>query len=114
MSLQRNYRTAAAADAAFSIPTQMLLHGSLALSEQQYGAAFRALLRELGPGVCDSRSLLVLLLVVERAKGAASAWAPYIDMLPQQYDDPFWWSPDELALLQGSWLQQAVQRYTAR
>jgi hypothetical protein len=40
--------------------------------------------------VCDQRSLLVLLLVLERAKGQASAFAPYIDMLPQQYGELLW------------------------
>lgn len=33
----------------------------------------------------DQRSLLVLLLVIERARGSSSFWAPYINMLPQQY-----------------------------
>jgi hypothetical protein len=42
---------------------------------------------EVGPAAIDQRSLLVLLLVLERAKGQASRFAPYVDMLPQQYGE---------------------------
>jgi hypothetical protein len=35
----------------------------------------------------DMRSLLVLLLVVERCKGRASSWHPYISFLPETYGE---------------------------
>jgi hypothetical protein len=40
---------------------------------------------EVGTEVLDQRSLLVLFLVLERCRGAASAYAPYINMLPLEY-----------------------------
>jgi hypothetical protein len=56
-------------------------------------------LAEVGPGAIDQRSLLVLLLVVERAKGKASFFARYIDMLPQQYGESLLAAVDERYIL---------------
>ena len=45
----------------------------------------RLLCDELGS--VDQRDILCLLLIVERARGDASKWAPYIDLLPLQYGE---------------------------
>lgn len=50
-----------------------------------YLLSCRSLLQEVGSQVLDQRSLLVLLLLLERCKGQQSAFAPYIDLLPQTY-----------------------------
>lgn len=44
---------------------------------------------------CVVRCRLVLLVAVEAAKGAQSAWGPYLAALPKSYTDPLWWD-DEL------------------
>ena len=49
---------------------------------------------------------LVLLVAVEAAKGAASAWAPYLAALPESYTDPLWWD-DELLQVRSPSSRQA-------
>lgn len=73
-----------AADVVFSLPAALLLHAGAALHDAEYGAAFKALQHEAGSDL-DQRCCLVLALVLQRCRGAASAWAPYIAMLPQCY-----------------------------
>lgn len=63
-----------------------MLHAGLATADAAYGAAFRALLAEAGSELAD-RFVLCLVLLVERLKGDASAWAPYINMLPKTYGE---------------------------
>lgn len=46
----------------------------------------RQLQAEVGP-VLDQRSLLVLLLVLEKSRGSGSFFAPYCDMLPDSYGE---------------------------
>ena len=53
-------------------------------------------------GPLDDRDRLCLLLMIERARGARSKWAPYIDSLPRRYDDPLWWGAEARLLLEGS------------
>ena len=52
-----------------------------------YGHAFSLLKKEAGAEI-DSRHLLCLLLILERAKGEASLWHLYIQYLPQTYGAP--------------------------
>ena len=98
------------------------------------------LLRELGTCV-DQRNVLCVLLILEKARGDTSVWAPYIDILPQEYgknprgsghtnyiitlcslydmrvfltphlDDPYWWSSEELGMVQGTRLGRAIEEY---
>lgn len=35
----------------------------------------------------DQRHILCLMLILERARGDASKWSAYIDMLPTQYGE---------------------------
>ena len=74
----------APAECAIEVPQSLLLHAGLATADTDFGAAFSALAAEVGRELAD-RFLLCLVLLVERVKGASSAWSPYISMLPQTY-----------------------------
>lgn len=50
----------------------------------------------------DSWSALILVLLYEHLLGAASAWRPYLDVLPESFATPMFWTPAELAELQTS------------
>lgn len=54
---------------------------------------------------------IALLLLHERAKGAASAWAPYLAALPADSGSLVQWSEEELAELSGSQALQTAQGY---
>lgn len=88
----------------------MVLHPGLALNDAEYGTAFRRLLLEDLGDSPDPRHVLCLLLLVERARGPASPWQPYISTLPEAYDDPFWWPESDLRLLVGTRLGRAVEK----
>ena len=60
---------------------------------------------------------LALLLMRERALGAASFWAPYLNVLPStaaEVGASFIWSDAELALLQGSAALNEAREFAAR
>lgn len=48
-----------------------------------------------------SRVALYLFMIAQRAN-TQSYWGPYLRAVPQQYDDPLWWTQDELQLLKGT------------
>lgn len=50
----------------------------------------------------DQDEILALHLMVEKFKGPASRWAPYLETLPATVDLPMLWSEHELAELQGT------------
>lgn len=75
------------AEAFVTITQRLLLNADLCHQDPVYGDAFGQLKREAGAEI-DSRHLLCLLLIVERAKGEASLWHPYIQYLPQTYGPP--------------------------
>jgi SET domain-containing protein 6 len=52
----------------------------------------------------DSWSSLILVMMYEYLQGDASKWKPYLDVLPQSFDTPIFWSEDELKELQGTCL----------
>ncbi|KAI8463639.1 MAG: hypothetical protein J3K34DRAFT_462337 [Monoraphidium minutum] len=101
-----------AGESVFCLPQRLLLHGGRAFADPEYGPAFSALAAEAGAAL-DGRGLLVLLLAIERRRGAAGAWGPYVAFLPDAYDDPFWWSGPERALLRGTRLAAAARLYEA-
>ncbi len=75
------------AEAFVTIPQRLLLNAGLCHQDPVYGHAFSQLKKEAGAEI-DSRHLLCLLLIVERAKGEASLWHPYIQYLPETYGAP--------------------------
>jgi hypothetical protein len=64
-----------------TIPLNLSLTVETALAHPQLGQHFAELL-ELG--LIDERSAVVLLLVVERARGEDSPYAPYLQLLPER------------------------------
>jgi hypothetical protein len=68
----------------FALPARLLLTPAAAARDPDYGPAFARLRAEAGAAL-DGRGVLVLQLAVERCRGAASAWAPYVDFLPAAF-----------------------------
>jgi len=52
----------------------------------------------------DSWASLILVMLYEYLQGDASRWKPYIDILPQTFDTPIFWSKAELKELDGTCL----------
>lgn len=50
----------------------------------------------------DAWSSLILILIYEHLLGAASAWKPYFDVLPANFETPMFWAAEDLASLQTS------------
>ncbi|KAG7288469.1 hypothetical protein NEMBOFW57_004822 [Staphylotrichum longicolle] len=61
----------------------------------------------------DSWTLLILVLIYEYLQGDASAWKPYLDVLPSVFDTPMFWPPAELSELQASALVAKVGKEEA-
>lgn len=53
---------------------------------------------------------LVLVLIYEYGQGEKSPWRPYLDILPSQFDTLAYWTPQELAELQGSAVVKKIGR----
>ena len=53
---------------------------------------------------------LVLVLIYEYGQGERSSWRPYLDILPTQFDTLAFWTPQELAELQGSAVMKKIGR----
>lgn len=68
-----------------AIPQQLVMKADLAaLAEYDLQPVFSQLKSQTDCAF-DERAVLVLLLLIERAKGSASKWATYINSLPQEY-----------------------------
>jgi SET domain-containing protein 6 len=52
----------------------------------------------------DSWASLILVMLYEYLQGEASKWKPYIDVLPQTFDTPIFWTEAELKELKGTCL----------
>jgi SET domain-containing protein 6 len=50
----------------------------------------------------DSWGSLILVMLYEHLQGEASQWKPYLDILPQSFETPIFWSEDELKELEGT------------
>lgn len=57
------------------------------------------------------RLQVALFLISERAAGGGSAWAPYIQTLPEQPPSPLFWGSAERELLAGTQLLQSLESY---
>lgn len=74
------------AEPILTIPQKLLLTAALAFSPRYCLQRIFSELQEAGEDpLPDERAILVLLLLVERARGGNSAWAIYISTLPEIY-----------------------------
>ena len=67
-----------------TIPPHLLLHAGLCEKDAMFGVALTKLKKQAGDQI-DSRHLLCLLLILERAKGTDSFWYHFIQYLPKSY-----------------------------
>ncbi|RAH70918.1 ribosomal lysine N-methyltransferase [Aspergillus aculeatinus CBS 121060] len=65
-------------------------------------------LEELGPWLS-----LMVVMIYEYLRGDQSPWAPYFRVLPRNFDTLMFWSPAELAELQGSAIVNKIGRQGA-
>ena len=68
-------------------------------------ARFAALLEQ---GVLDERSMVQVFLVLERVRGAASEFLPWLALLPPVPSTPLFWDEQLLAELGGTTLHHAT------
>ncbi|EMD84936.1 hypothetical protein COCHEDRAFT_1149681 [Bipolaris maydis C5] len=54
------------------------------------------------PESLDSWGSLILVMLYEYLQGDASPWKPYLDILPQAFETPIFWTADELKELEGT------------
>ncbi|XP_024539474.1 histone-lysine N-methyltransferase setd3 isoform X1 [Selaginella moellendorffii] len=65
--------------------------------------------REMLGNEIDDRLLVMIFLIIERARGRASFWAPYLEMLPSGFGTPLWFEDEELMELDGTTLFEATK-----
>ncbi|PKY06836.1 SET domain protein [Aspergillus campestris IBT 28561] len=65
-------------------------------------------LNEFGPWLS-----LILVMIYEYLRGEQSAWKPYFNVLPQNFDTLMFWSPAELQELQGSAIVGKIGKQSA-
>jgi len=110
-----------------SVPLHILLTPFQALKDPEYGSILSSHIESItldgksglkdlclsgGPiALADARVALAAMLVLERCRGSESKWAPYIDMLPSSYNDPFWWPAEDVSFIQGTRVAKAVADY---
>lgn len=56
----------------------------------------------------DNWSSLILVMIYEFLRGPESGWAPYLDVLPETFNTPMFWSDEELEALQASHLRGKI------
>lgn len=61
----------------------------------------------------DSWSALVLVMMYEFFLGDQSKWKPYLDVLPDSFDTPMFWSDEELSHLQASAVVNRIGKASA-
>ncbi|KAM7200388.1 ribosomal lysine N-methyltransferase [Naviculisporaceae sp. PSN 640] len=56
----------------------------------------------------DPWTSLILILLYEHFRGDSSKWAPYLSILPTEFDTPMFWTPSEISNLQASALVSKI------
>ncbi|XP_073151539.1 protein-lysine N-methyltransferase EFM1 [Henckelia pumila] len=87
------------------VPLDLAITPMRVLQDPLLGPECRAMLDE---GGVDDRLLIMLFLIVERLR-KNSHWKPYIDMLPDTFGNPLWFSEDDLLELKGTTLRRATE-----
>ncbi|XP_073288648.1 uncharacterized protein [Primulina huaijiensis] len=88
-----------------AVPLDLAITPMRVLQDPLLGPECRAMLDE---GEVDDRLLIMLFLMVERLR-KNSYWNPYLDMLPNTFGNPLWFSEDDLLELKGTTLHRATE-----
>lgn len=86
----------------FTVPRSAIISSETCGLKEQVPALFESRGDEDDEQPLDSWSALILILMYEYLLGSQSRWKPYMDVLPDTFDTPMFWSDDELSQLQAS------------
>lgn len=86
----------------FAIPRSAIISSETCGLKEQVPGLFESHGDEDDEQPLDSWSSLILIMMYEYLLGNRSRWKPYMDILPEAFDTPMFWSGDELAQLQAS------------
>jgi hypothetical protein len=89
-----------------SFPISAAITAAAAARDPGQGALLSELL-ELG--VADERCAVMLHLAVERLRGRDSPLAPWIALLPDEFQTPLFWGREEVSWLRGTALHRATE-----
>ncbi|KAK9143557.1 hypothetical protein Syun_012957 [Stephania yunnanensis] len=87
------------------VPLDLAITPMRVLQDPCSGPKCRAMFDE---GEVDDRFLMILFLTLERVR-KNSSWKPYLDMLPNTFGNPLWFTDDELLELKGTSLFRASE-----
>ncbi|KAL7121228.1 hypothetical protein ACP275_02G170100 [Erythranthe tilingii] len=87
------------------VPLDLAITPMRVLEDPFIGPECRSMFEE---GQVDDRFLMMLFLTVERLR-KNSTWKPYLDMLPNEFGNPLWFTDDELLELKGTTLHRAAE-----
>eukprot|EP00897_Mesotaenium_endlicherianum_P004547 jgi/Mesen1/411/ME000100S10641 len=82
------------------VPLRLAICTATIVRDPHLGPLYAQLLQE--GQVADERVLLMLFLLVERARGPDSFWAPYMALLPARVGTPLAYSESQLQALRGT------------
>ncbi|KAG5979695.1 hypothetical protein E4U55_004852 [Claviceps digitariae] len=86
----------------FTIPRCAIINTETSGLKQQVPALFESQGDQDDQQALDSWSSLILVMMYEYLLGNQSKWKPYMDILPDKFDTPMFWSDEELSQLQAS------------
>lgn len=91
-----------AESAIFTIPRHAIISTETSALPQKLPDLFESQGDEDHEQGLDSWSGLILVMMYEFLLGDQSRWKPYLDVLPEEFDTPMFWSNAELSELQAS------------
>ncbi|KAG6032667.1 hypothetical protein E4U41_007177 [Claviceps citrina] len=97
----------------FTIPRRAIISAETSGLRDQLPGLFESQGDEDDQQALDSWSSLILILVYEYLLGDQSKWKPYLDILPDTFDTPMFWSNEELSQLQASATRRKIGKADA-
>jgi UV DNA damage endonuclease len=86
----------------FTIPRNAIINSDTSSLREKLPDLFESHGDEDDEQALDSWSALIIIMMYEFFLGHQSKWKPYMDVLPESFDTPMFWSEEELSLLQAS------------
>ncbi|KAJ6440077.1 SET domain protein [Purpureocillium lavendulum] len=97
----------------FTIPRKAIISAETSGLRERIPRLFESHGDEDNEQQLDSWTALILILVYEHFQGVASPWKPYLDVLPETFDTPMFWTDAELDELQASAMRSKIGRADA-